>query len=207
MTTTNYIVFHDQASFNLFQLNNSHIDTRNFKYIQVGNEKPINNKVIYAKSFTYNIEKFPTLLAFTAWYLISKNKLCKTENVGIFEYDVIFKEPPIDVELKDNIIGFFKRPTNELLYIQCIPEFIKLIGGFNMISQEWNATSNFIMPVKFLDKFVNWYILYIPAILRFQRHPHFHERAVNIFADKEYYLNETINLIEHKQLCSHKMPI
>ena len=67
----------------------------------------------------------------------------------------------------------------------------------------WNTTTNFIMHKDFLIKFVDWYMEFIPEILQYEKHSHYHERAINIFAAKEGYKNEYIPLIKHYQLCSH----
>ena len=91
-----YIVYHDLASYELFKKNNSHIDTSRFKYILVGNYDGVGETAyedhIVASRLPFNIEQHESLLTFTAWYAISKNKFLKHHFIGIFEYDVIFKK-------------------------------------------------------------------------------------------------------------------
>ena len=209
MKLTNYIIFHDKESLKIFIVNNPHFDTNVFKFICVGNPASYDGcEIIRASDYENNIEHYPSLLAFTAWYLIAKNNICKTEFVGMFEYDVVFKNyNGIGISSLNPIFGFNQRKLPDSMYLNCLPEFKKLLAPAELkIANDqpfWNTTSNFIMPMEFLTQFVDWYMQFVPRILELDKHSHFHERAVNVFAANEGYENITIDLIEHKQLCSH----
>jgi hypothetical protein len=202
---TNYIVFHDQTSFELFQENNKELDKSNIRFIYVGKDVFIHQKlVIHNACFGKdNIEDYPSLLTFTAWYLIANNDICPTDFVGIFEYDVKFSHK-IDIELKENTIyGVNKRNLPDSMFLEVLPKLKELMNFDESKIPYWNSTSNFIMPMKFLKEFVDWYMAFIPEILGIDKHSHFHERAINIFAANNGYKNETIEGIEHLELNSH----
>jgi hypothetical protein len=156
-----------------------------------------------------NIEQYKSLLAFTAWYAVSKNHLCNSPYVGIFEYDTGLNFRG-DFSLdKKTIIGFNPRGVaGDSYYLSATPGLIDVISKkyyINAMKQPlWNATTNLIMPIEFLHKFVNWYTKLIPAIFEYKNHPHFHERAVNIFAaNNGYKFRYEPNLCRHLQLKSH----
>ena len=210
---TNYIVFHDQKSFDLFQINNPDIDTSIYNYIHVGtmmNFKPLHEMllkngfdVICESDYNLNLRFYTSLLTFTVWYLIAKNNICSTDFVGIFEYDVKFSRE-IDIELKENTIyGINKRPLPDSMFLKSLPLLNHLMNFDEKKIKYWNSSSNFIMPMEFLKKFVDWYMEIVPNILPEKSHPHYHERCVNIFAANNGYSNETIEGIEHLQLNSH----
>ena len=210
MNLTNYIIFHDQKSFDYFsEINPSYKDE--VSYIFVGEDKVFTiNGVINPYFAKHNIEHYPSLLTFTAWYLLAKNDICKTDYIGLFEYDVEFLSNPNDIELsKDTIYGSMARnlPDKNGLYLESVPQFAKLLTSKEIeIARKqpfWNATSNFIVHKEFLIKFVDWYMQFIPEILGLKKHSHFHERAINVFAANNGYKNEYIQLINHYQVCSH----
>jgi hypothetical protein len=217
-----YIVCHNKESYELFNKNNSHIDISKFKFILVGDynwrEEVFSsdqNKII-ANFLPDNIENHKSLLTFTAWYALIKNNLINTEYVGIFEYDCILKRDIFEIEKdlnKNKLIGFYPVSTSHL-YLDLIPEFCNLLPkdyiDIAMKEKLWIASTNMILPVCFMGEFVDWYLQFILEILQFEKHPHFHERAVNIFAavngikgvSEKYY--EQRYLI-HQELRSHKI--
>ncbi|NDG14028.1 MAG: hypothetical protein EB124_12945, partial [Betaproteobacteria bacterium] len=48
--------------------------------------------VFIVRDLPYNIEDYPNFTAFTAWYAIWKNDLCKSKYINLLEYDVNIKE-------------------------------------------------------------------------------------------------------------------
>ena len=212
MNLTNYIIFHDHKSFDYFQENNPNNDE--FSYILVGENieryYSCSARAFVASLTNHNIEHYPSLLTFTAWYLLAKNDSFHTDYIGLFEYDVEFLSNPNDIELsKDTIYGSMARnlPDKNGLYLESVPQFAKLLTSKEIeIARKqpfWNATSNFIVHKEFLIKFVDWYMQFIPEILGLKKHSHFHERAINVFAANNGYKNEYIPMIKHYQLCSH----
>jgi hypothetical protein len=218
-----YIVCHDRKSYELFKENNKHIDISKFKFILVGDYNwdesfLYDQNNIIANLLLDNIEKHKSLLTFTAWYALIKNNLIKTEYVGIFEYDCIFKRDIFEIEKdlnKNNLIGFYPVSTTHL-YLDLIPEFCNLLPfeyiDVAMKERLWIASTNMILPVNFMGEFVDWYLQFVPEILKFEKHPHYHERGVNIFAavngikgiSEKYY--EQRYLI-HQELRSHKIKL
>ncbi|NJL73937.1 MAG: hypothetical protein HC892_01690 [Saprospiraceae bacterium] len=220
-----FIVIHNQESLDRFiELNGNPIIFTNVSYIHVGDaflSDCYGLNIITAREYPYNIEKYKTLLTYTAWYLLSENNLVKTPYVGIFEYDV---QLDLDIfKLHSNmnectLIGFEPRPTDEDLYLKAIPDFVELLDVEEldkaMSATVWSATTNVIISVGFLNLFVNWFYTFIPEILEFKNHPHFHERAINVCAanlgDAETS-ERTIKYkffprtLSHKQLNSHKI--
>jgi hypothetical protein len=205
-----YIICHNQESFDFAPK-----DDR-FKYILVGNDvkfpKNIStNRLIIPCTLPRHIEHFKSLLTFTAWYALAKNFITNTKFVGIFEYDIKFKTDPfkLDVELNENTIyGCFKRDLPDQLYLDAVPflkdKMLPFSADVALQQKFWCPTSNFIVPVTFLKEFVDWYMDIVPKILENKQHPHFHERAINVYAANFGFKTEVINLIDHLQFNSHQ---
>lgn len=216
MNLTNYIVSHDIISYDYFYKNNGEYIGK-VENILVGTRQKYSlmdeRNFLGAAAMHINIEHYPSLLTFTAWYLLAKNDICETDFIGIFEYDVKFLSLP-EIELKeDTIYGFIQRPLPDPngLYLDATPQFRNLLPKDKIqIAQNqpyWNATSNFIVHKNFLIKFVDWYMGFIPNILQYYNHAHYHERAINYFAANEGYKNETLPILQHAQLNSHNIQL
>jgi hypothetical protein len=219
MTTTNFIVFHDPKSLKYFINNNNSISSL-FNYILVGDFEIAKNYYlelksgyhIYLPAIWKNIEKNKNLLSFTAWYFLSKNNIVNTDFVGVFEYDTIFKQMPDHRQLKLNTItGFYKRMLPDGLFLDLVPG---LLSNLTQKQKEkalqlpfWSASSNLIMPKQFLIDFVDWYMNLMPKIIKFPNLPHFHERAINVFAANNGYDIEISEIAEHQFLNSHGVPL
>jgi hypothetical protein len=219
-----YIVCHDKASYELFRENNRDIDISKFKFILVGDYDWVGESFtedsnnIVASFLPDNIEKHKTLLTFTAWYSLIKNDLIKTKYVGVFEYDCVFKKDIFELEKdldRNKLIGFYPVSTT-CLYLDLIPEFCKLLPKeyIEIAKKEklWIASANMILPVWFMATFVYWYSKFIPQILQYPKHPHFHERAVNILAAEEGMISVSEIYYEqryliHQELRSHKIDL
>jgi hypothetical protein len=227
MTITNFIVCHNLDSFKYFINNNKKIADK-FIYITVGEDKEeiseivsynLNKRLYYKIAipclFLENIEIYKTLLSFTAWYYLSENELVESEYIGIFEYDTIFKENPGDNKFifnqisPNSLIGFNRHELPNPLFLDLVPEFAKLLTNEEkkkaLAMSYFSASSNLIMSLKFLHDFVNWYMQFIPKILDIPNHPHFHERAINVFAANNNYKIIISNIAEHQNLNSHKI--
>lgn len=205
MELTNFIIYHNKESHDLFIENNPEFSNEFTHLLQVGNNEKHHG--IYAKELPNNIEHIPELLAFTGWYAVAANNLCNTDYIGLFEYDVKFKD--VDFKLtKTSILGVKRRPLPDIMYLDSIKKFKNKLTSEELEIAEsqpyWNTSTNFIMPVEFFKNFVNWFIEITKDI---PINPHIHERAINVFAAINGYRNETIDLIEHLQLNSHKIPL
>ena len=217
MTITNFIICHNPESMNYFIQKNNGINNC-FNYVIVNDIEPvqsfykkisIDRPILIPAIFKKNIEKYKSLLSFTAWYFLSKNNIVNTDFVGIFEYDTIFKQE-IPKQLKtDTIIGFCKRELPDKLFLGLVPGFSNLLSEQEkqkaLQMPYWSASSNLIMPKKFLDNFVDWYMKFIPKILSIKNHPHFHERAINVFAANNNYNIAISKIAEHQNLNSHNI--
>jgi hypothetical protein len=198
----------------MFRMNNPELKVT---FILVGNKVDIpmgldTSEIIIPLTLPNNIEKHKTLLTFTAWYALAKNRLVKTPNVGIFEYDTIFNSDPYEINFKPGTIyGALKRDLPEWLFLDCIPFFKNLLKPMQLdianTLKYWSATSNLIMPDYFLSEFTEWYMQFIPKILENANHPHFHERAINVFAANYGYHIEILPYLEHIMCNSHKIQL
>lgn len=218
-----FIVCHDKSSLQYFKENNKDVvNFDRFKYFLVGewdgvDEQTYNDCIIGSFLFD-NIERYKSLLTFVAWYALIKNDLIKTKYVGVFEYDCVFKKDIFELEKdldRNKLIGFYPVSTT-CLYLDLIPEFCNLLPKEYIKAAKkeklWIASTNMILPNWFMATFVYWYSKFIPKILECPKHPHFHERAVNILAAVEgvrgisdiYYEQQ---YLIHKELRSHKIDL
>ena len=221
-----FVVCHSiEAYANFLDLNGlTGVKEEKITYLFVGewaNDQPLkynkrNENIVVCCKLPDNIEQHKSLLTFTAWYAIIKNNLFDFNDfVGIFEYDCLFKNNVQDLESKceiNSLIGFSPRPTNENLYLPAISNFLELLAPKELQNAKscsvWNASTNCIISVSFLDLFVRWYMTFIPEILTYKNHPHFHERAVNICAanmnlDYKFFPQ----YIKHFESRSHKIEL
>jgi len=188
------------------------------------------NEIIYIPDYSFdNIEKYPNLLTFTAWYWLAKNyEFQDNDYVGIFEYDIKIHKDLSELEplLRPNrIVSFLQYPiTNQYSfnpeYIQGLIDSIKKVYHIDIIKLLddysadtvdafwWGPTTNHIMPVKFLKGFVDWYLKLIPEIVQYPNYPHFHERALKIYSILNGYHNiYKPEYLTHEQLGSHRIPL
>lgn len=219
-----FIVCHSIDAYNHFiSLNKIKdvLDVDSLTYLFVGDTvtarevEHIPNKYI-CRELPNNIERYKTLLAFTAWYAIINNDLAKDiEYVGVFEYDCVFNDKIEAIKLRcerTTLIGFALRPIPERLYLGVIENFLTYLSEEEITNAKnrsvWNASTNCIVSTSFLDLFVKWYMTFIPAILHEKNHSHFHERAINICA-ANLKMNYTFlpNSVKHLESRSHKFSI
>jgi hypothetical protein len=217
-----FVVCHSLEAYNYFLNLNGFTGSKDegITYLFVGtgyHSDLFKNKIRYiCEDLPDNIEQHKTLLAYTAWYAIIKNNLADfTEFVGIFEYDCLLKDNLYKLEDKcelNTLIGFAPRTTQEYLYLDCIPDFVSLLSSEEIQKAKeksvWNASTNCIISVSFLDMFVRWFGTFIPEIIKYKNHPHFHERAVNICAanmglDYKFFPQYVIHFEER----SHKIEL
>jgi len=217
-----FIVCHSKESFNEFLVMNGLLGEKkeNIIYLFVGDndfsEIKTTAENYVCRNLPDNIEQYKSLLTFTAWYAIIKNNLFDFNDfVGIFEWDCVLKYDPQMLYDKceiNSIIGFAPRPTNEQLYLSSIPEFVALLSDEEKIKamdkSVWNASTNCIISVSFLDLFVRWYMTFIPEILNHANHPHFHERALNVCAaNMELDYKFFPLFVKHLEKRSHKIEL
>ena len=80
-------------------------------------------EVIIVRDLKHNIEQYPLFTAFTAWYAIWRQGLCKTKYINLLEYDVNLKEDyslnlkNILLKHKPKIVGYFPLEMRNYHYI------------------------------------------------------------------------------------------
>ncbi len=155
--------------------------------------KIINDNIIIVRDLQYNIEHYPLLLTFTAWYAISKNNLYKDKDyLCIFEYDVIFNEEllkNINLTIENNqpkCISFLKNLNGVHFNIDINVNNICLFTKNNNynINNTWFATTNHCLKRDLLNEFVDWYYPQcIDNLMHLDRNkiPWYHERLFNVY--------------------------
>lgn len=187
--------------------------------LYVGNQKlnmNIENKnIIIAKNLEHNIEHYPFLLSFTAWYAIIKNNLYSDKDyLCILEYDVFF----------NSVFPYRLNHYIERYQPDCI-SFIRKTDGFHFKADicinnidifcntkypemiTWYPTTNHCMKRKVLSDFVDWYYpkcIDELLVLDSSKISWYHERLFNVFLYE--YVSKHIYMggLKHKQLNSHK---
>lgn len=216
-----YIICHDRASYEWFVENNRNVSNFDkYKYVLVGNHSEVPDYMpkgtIVPNLLKKNIENYPTLLTYTAWYALLFNCKARSKYIGLFEYDIVIYRDLFELKKEMDYRtfgGFFRYPTKSPLYLDSIPEFCELIPEkhLNRAKNEyefWNATTNCILPIAFLDMFVVWYKQFVPKILSIKNHPHIHERAVNLYAATNSMKYKFFDgYMIHKQFKSHKIEL
>jgi len=224
---TNFVVCHDTVSLAHFVDNNKAFENE-FTYIMCGkhHDKTAierNKDILVPNLYKFNIEEYNTLLTFTAWYFLAKNNIITTDYVGIFEYDFVFRESLNNIkphlsEFNNYLIAFETRVVDDL-FINKVKDCLQLFKSKSEIDTVklkeviksifiWFPTTNFIMPTKFLYKFVEIYELLLPELLSIPNHPHFHERAISIVAEYNKYTIKCFPTFgKHYQLNSHKISL
>ncbi len=230
-----FIVVHNTESIKRFEQLNPDIKQDkgvNVKYLCVKgmdrfDRETINRgDVIFLNSLKDNIEELPSLLTFTAWYAVARNrsqlipKNC--EHVAILEYDCSIFKPLSKIHLSaipfNTIVSFVQFRMDHPLFLEMaqglsyVLDLMYNINAKNLVSNYedqtndifWGCTTNHILPVNFLCDFVDWYYDLVPHIFDYPNHPHFHERAIKIYqilsGHKNIYLPQ---FLSHYQENSH----
>jgi len=211
------IDFEDIGKFNSFP---------NLKYILVGNGpyNLVENKtnVLISRNFK-NIEDFPNLCSYTAWYTLWKNNLIDADYVNLFEYDInLLTDCNTIIETikqsNSKHIGYFPLSINNRCYVETnqyvnyiIPAIQKHynVDILNVISKldlkyQWVSTSNNTFEVKTFYNYMEWFHCMFEDIKNNQYAGHEHERSVSFFC----FINDIKTdffegLIKHYELNSH----
>ncbi len=170
--------------------------------------------VIVARDLIDNIEHYPNLLSFTAWYAISKNKLFNDKDyLCILEYDVeldneLLKKIDISIKNSDpNCISFIRNLDGFKFEADIQLEIIDLFTNHKYPFKEtWYPTTNHCLKRSLLDDFVKWYYPKCMNILLnrdLNQIPWYHERIFNVYLyfniSKRIYLEG----LKHIQNNSH----
>lgn len=115
------------------------------------------------------------------------------------------------LDLKQNtIIGFVRRALPDDFFLEGTPKFQELLKGANVeqtFNKEfWCPTSNYIISVSFLQRFIEWFHNFLPELFIKKNHPYFHERAISVYAfrnDVDVYYAD--GYLTHGELYSHEI--
>jgi hypothetical protein len=211
--TNHYIICHDQNIINSSQIPYNH------KWLFVGNRETdrLENNVIICNTLKHNIEKYPYLCSFTAWYAMAKNNIAKSNNITLIEYDSILKSDLSINNIKNNeIICYNITLFNHYVFYKSTPWLaISLKEIYDIDLQQfidthkhqykfWPTTTNITLSKQILDEFVDWFL---PMTEMFKHDPfgaYVHERAFFVFCIlNKVSIRYLPNILEHKQLASH----
>lgn len=217
MNHNQYIICHNQETI-LQYLSNK--DYNKFYYIFVGNKET--NKLkdscsIICKNLEHNIEHYPYLCSFTAWYAISKNNITQSDNISLIEYDSIIKSDLCASNMKNNeIICYSITLFDHYVFYKSTPwlaislkeiygiDLQQFVDAYKHQYKFWPTTTNITLPKKILNEFVDWFL---PMTKIFRHDPfgaYVHERAFFIFCVlNQVNIRYMPNILEHKQLASH----
>ena len=232
---TTYIICHDQE---IILLN---IDSEKFQslgnvvflFVGFNNHEKIQGlpNVIIVNKLKHNIERYPKFTAFTAWYAIWRNELCKTKYINLLEYDVNLKED-FSFFLKNyftkspKIINYFPVSMRNYHFIDNpnwtstlfeaikshykidIENFIRSIISENLKQNRepvWGTTNNVCFEYSFFKKYLTWFSPLVNYLKEDVNCGHAQERAVTFYS----LINKISphffqGQIEHLQMDSHK---
>lgn len=227
-TNHTYIFIHDQELLLEYEDKKKFKNLKNYTYVFVGNKdfskiEKLSN-VIISKSFEKNIEHYPLFTAFTGWYTLWKNNLCKSDYVTFMEYDVIINdnfEDSLTQIMNQNydVVGYILHPMTMYHYIKnpnwvrsIFPAIKKIhnvdmekeISSITTPTSIWSATNNVTFKKETLNEYMQWFEPLIEEIKDDRYCGHAQERAVSFFYfTKNKKVSFTNGLIKHFQLDSH----
>jgi hypothetical protein len=215
-----FIICHDQDIILKSIQKNKFSKLPNHRFLFVGNRSTnliehIPN-VIICNKLKDNIENYPKLCSFTAWYAVSKNNLSQNKYCCLLEYDVeITKDLHQNnlEKLKDSsICAYFREPMESLAFSRSTPWldifFEKYLVDESKIYNEefWYCTTNFIMHNNLFDIFNNWFYNISLMFKEDDLGAYMHERLINVFCIMNGHSIAYIpNVLKHLQLRSHNI--
>lgn len=185
----------------------------------------INSKpAIVANYLKYNIETFPWLVAYTAWFALVENNFIEDDEwYGIFEYDVRISDDFLDKvkpHLQEgNMIGFIPFSVDHILFAhgtKYLQKSLMKIYGIDVntiIKKElfldrrlWNSTTNCVILGKDMKEFTKWFFQLVPEFDENPNAAHVHERALRVWMSlKNINPIYVPNVLKHFQMKSHKI--
>jgi hypothetical protein len=223
-----FMVCHDQEIIIKHISDNNH---NNFHYMFVGNKNSdklnnTDNKITICHELPKNLEQYPNLCSFTAWYAISKNYFSKNKKICLLEYDVnlsdqfyAYHEKEVCNHIDDQtVVAYFYTLTDHYVFYKSTPyleialkkiydiDLNSFVQKFKSQYPLWPNTTNMCMSKNTLDKFVDWFL---PMTDLFKEDPlgsYVHERAFFIFCVinniEIKYVKSPI--LSHNQQASHQ---
>ena len=232
---TTFVMCHDQ------KIIKSNIESDKFKslgnvvfmYVGKGEFTELEKypEVIIVRDLKHNIEQYPLFTAFTAWYAIWRQGLCKTKYINLLEYDVNLKEDyslhlkNILLKHKPKIVGYFPLEMRNYHYIMnpgwvssvfkgiqsvykldMFKIIVDVVNKENTAGREpvWATTNNVCFDYSFFDKYMRWVSPLISHMKDDINCGHNQERAVSFFClltNTPVYFYQ--GYLEHVQADSH----
>ena len=213
-----FVVCHDQDIIIDYLQKNKFSALPNYKFMFVGN-KPTNlidniENVIICNRLEFNIEKYPKLCSFTAWYAVSKNGLSNKKYCCLLEYDVElsqdFHEKNLKATSNADVCSYFVELIDDPMFSKSTPWLDVFFKKYNIntpkIYEEkfWYSTTNFILRNDILEKFSNWFYEIASMFKDCDLGSYMHERMINIYCILyEIKIEYIKNTLKHLQMCSH----
>ena len=213
-----FIVCHDQEI-----INRQKSSTSNYQWLFVGNGDTgnLDSSIIISNNLKKNIEEYPYLCSFTAWYSVAKNNLAKSNNITLIEYDTTIKSSNLvhyqlnhenqiicySITLFDHYVFYKSTPWLEIslkqIYDIDLKQFVK---DHRDQYKFWPTTTNITLSKDTLNRFVDWFL---PMTKVFRHDPlgaYVHERAFFIFCViNKIQIVYSQNAMNHNQAASHKI--
>jgi hypothetical protein len=214
-----FVVCHDQDIIIDSLQKNKFSALTNYKFMFVGN-KPTNlidgiKNVIICNSLEFNIENYPKLCSFTAWYAVSKNNLSKKKYCCLLEYDVElsqdFHEKNLNAISNADVCSYSIELIDDPIFSKSTPWLDVFFKKYNINTSKiyeekfWHCTTNFIVRNDILEKFNNWFYEIASMFKDCDLGSYMHERMINVYCIlNEIKIEYIKNKLKHFQLCSHK---
>lgn len=215
-----FIVCHDQNE--ILKLRSK---TKGFVFLFVGNQQydliESFSDVVICNKLPKNIEQYPKLCSFTAWYAVSNNNINKKQYSCFLEYDTEvldqFQEKNlISVASGSRVCGYLREPIRDPMFKRSTPwlevftkqkynmtidEFIEYYCGEEYF---WYCTTNFLVDNKILSDFNSWFYEISHQFREKELGSYMHERMFNIYCIlNKYNVKYIPSVLNHLQLCSH----
>jgi hypothetical protein len=213
-----FIVCHDQDIIIDYLQKNKFSALPNYKFMFVGN-KPTNlikdiENVIICNNLEHNIENYPKLCSFTAWYAVSKNGLSNKKYCCLLEYDVELSQDFHEKNLKAisnaNVCSYFAELIDDPMFSKSTPWLDVFFKKYNINTSKiyeekfWYCTTNFILRNDILEKFNNWFYEIASMFKDCDLGSYMHERMINVYCIlNEVKIEYIKNTLKHLQMCSH----
>jgi hypothetical protein len=214
-----FIVCHDQDIIIDYLQKNKFSALPNYKFMFVGNKstnliEDIEN-VIICNRLEHNIENYPKLCSFTAWYAVSKNGLSKKKYCCLLEYDVElsqdFHEKNLRAISNADVCSYFIELVDDPMFSKSTHWLSIFFKKYNINTSKiyeekfWYCTTNFVIRNDILEKFNNWFYEISSMFKDCDLGAYMHERMINVYCIlNEIKIEYIKNKLKHFQMCSHK---
>jgi hypothetical protein len=202
-----FVCIHDQQLLLSCEKQGIFANIPKLRYVFVGKNgvsklSHLGDKVIVARNLPDNIEQYPLLVSYTAWYALVRNKLLTTPNVAVLEYDVTLSSS-FDFAVDDVLsrrgpclLGFRAYALKSPIYFNATPmlepalkkaydvDIHKLIDDYvrETGKNAWCSSSNVAADTETFGKFVEWFWPIAQLVKDTPLGAHVCERCIKVFA-------------------------